>query len=31
VLVLSAVQEPTRIKSLAEALTPSPTLREGHD
>ena len=31
VLVLSAVQEPTRVKSLAGALTPSPTLREGHD
>jgi cytochrome c-type biogenesis protein CcmF len=31
VLVLSAVQEPTRVKSLAGTLTPSPTLREGHD
>jgi cytochrome c-type biogenesis protein CcmF len=31
VLVLSAVQEPTHVKSLAGALTPSPTLREGHD
>jgi cytochrome c-type biogenesis protein CcmF len=31
VLVFSAVQEPTRVKSLAGTLTPSPTLREGHD
>jgi len=31
VLVFSAVQEPTRVKSLVGTLTPSPTLREGHD
>jgi cytochrome c-type biogenesis protein CcmF len=31
VLVLAGAQQPSAAKSLAGALTPAPTLREGHD